>query len=104
MWRAHLKAREGRFARVEIALGNLEKLSRKELRTVDHSVLWLLLTHRTTERNEVYSCEQYCRKKRLFAERPVSSNGSAAQRKARNARHILCNGWEGCPSEAWAKI
>ena len=89
-----MKAREGRFARVKIAEENLEKLSGKELRTVDHSILWLLVIHRTTERNKVHSCEQYCRKEPLFAERPVSSEWlcSAEEGQERPPHLVQCLG------------
>lgn len=52
-----MKAMRGRFAHVKIAEENLEKLSQKELKTVHHSVLRLLLIHGTTETNKVYSSE-----------------------------------------------
>lgn len=94
MQRACTKAREGRFVHVKIAEENLEKLLRKELRAVSHSVLRLLLIHGTTERNKVHSCEQHCGKEPLFAEHPVSSECfcSVEEGQERPPRLVQCLG------------
>lgn len=78
MKRAHMKLREGRVAHVKMAKEILEKFTGKELRTVEHSVLQLLLIHRTTESNEGYWCDTAGSS--LILQCPTAANGSAAQR------------------------
>lgn len=80
MKRAHMKLREGRDAHVKMAKEILEKLSWKEPRTVEHSVLRLLLIRRTTESSEGYSCDTAGSS--LSLQCPSAENGSAAQRAA----------------------
>lgn len=97
-----MKHREGRVAHVKMAKENLEKWSWKELRTVEHSVLRLLLIHRITESNKGYSCATAGSS--LSLQCPSAANGSAAQRAATPMLHILCNAHKGCPSKALTKI
>lgn len=101
MQRAHMKHMEEKVAHVKMAKEDLEKWSWKKLKTVEHSVLRLLLIHRVTESNKGYSC--HTAGSSLSLQGPSAESGSAAQRAATPTLHILCNAYKGGPSKALAK-